>query len=76
MMESGEKELRMVFEEVTTKNVKAAIEYSTETRKIVRQLEEKMLHFENILREKDKEINLMKTQISLLQQKLYQGGTT
>ena len=74
-MESGEKEMRMVFEEVTTKNVKAAIEYSNETRKIVRLLEEKMLHLEKMMQNQNKIIGDMKQQIAILQGKLYQGGS-
>ena len=75
-MEAGEMEMRMAFEEVTTRNVQAAINYSNETRKIVRQLEEKMIHFENLAQAKDKEIGVLRQQISVLQQKLYMGGTT
>ena len=75
-MEAGELEMRKAFEEVTTRNVQAAINYSNETRKIVRQLEEKMIHFENLAQAKDKEIGVLRQQISVLQQKLYMGGTT
>ena len=74
-MEAGELEMRKAFEEVTTRNVQAAINYSNETRKIVRQLEEKMIHFENLAQAKDKEIVGLRQQISVLQQKLYQGGS-
>jgi hypothetical protein len=56
-MEAGEKEMRKAFEEVTTRNVQAAINYSTETRKIVRELEKKVLHFEKVIVGKDKIIN-------------------
>lgn len=74
-MESGEKEVRMAFEEVTTRNVKAAIDFSNETRRMVKDLEIKVKHFEELSIEKDKEIKVMKEQISSLQQKLYRGGT-
>ena len=72
-MEAGELEMRKAFEEVTTRNVQAAINYSNETRKIVRQLEEKILHLERLAQAKDKEIAEMRQQISVIQQKLYTG---
>lgn len=75
-MEAGEVELRKAFEEVTTRNVQAAVNYSNETRKIVRLLEEKMLHLEELSRAKDKEISVLRQQISVLQQKLYMGGSS
>jgi uncharacterized protein HemX len=75
-MESGEKELRMAFEEVTTRNVQAAVNYSNETRNIVRQLEQKILHLEELAQAKDKEIAVMRQQIAIIQGKLYNGGTT
>ena len=74
-MEAGELELRKAFEEVTTRNVQAAINYTNETRKIVRVLEEKILHLEKLAQAKDKEIAVMREQISVVQQKLYQGGS-
>jgi len=75
-MEAGELEMRKVFEEVTTRNVQAAINYSNETRKIVRLLEEKILHLEKLAQAKDKEIAAMRQQIAIIQGKLYSGGTT
>ena len=75
-MEAGETELRKAFEEVTTRNVQAAIEYSNETRKIVRQLQEKMLHLEEMALAKDKVIGELRNQLSVIQQKLYSGGST
>ena len=39
---AGDKELRQIFEETTTQNVKATVAYSTDTRKVVRDLEEKV----------------------------------
>ena len=68
-------EMRMAFEETTTRNVKATIDYSNETRKIVRKLEEKIKHIEKLSQGKDKEMGDMRLQISSLQQKLYLRGT-
>lgn len=74
-MESGEKEMRVVFEEVTTRNVQAAVNYSNETRNIVRQLEQKIIHLEELSQAKDKIIGEMRQQIAIIQGKLYSGGT-
>ena len=75
-MEAGEMEMRLAFEEVTTRNVKAAINYSTETRKIVRELEKKVDHFEKVIVGKDEVINDLRLQIARIQQQLYTGGLT
>ena len=75
VFQSGEKELKKAFEEVTTRNVLAILEYSKETRKLVRDLEEKVLNLEQAVQERDKEVSRLKGQISILQQKLYQGGS-
>ena len=74
-MEAGELEVRKAFEEVTTRNVQAAISYSTETRKLVRELEKKVLHFEKVIVGKDEVINDLRQQISKIQQQLYTGGS-
>ena len=75
-MEAGEKEMRLAFEDVTTRNVQAAINYSTETRKIVRELEKKVDHFEKVIVGKDEVINDLRLQIARIQQQLYTGGLT
>jgi len=69
-------EMRKAFEEVTTRNVQAAVNFSNETRNIVRQLEQKILHLEELAQSKDKEIAAMRQQIAIIQGKLYSGGTT
>ena len=74
-MEPGEKEMRLVFEEVTRRNVQAAIDFGNETRKLVRELEEKVKNLEKILLTKDETINEIKKQMSSLQQKIYMGGS-
>lgn len=74
-MEAGELEVKKAFEEVTTRNVRAAIDYSNETRRIVRELEKKIKLFERTLIEKDKIIADVKKQLSHLQQQFYNRGT-
>lgn len=72
---SDDKELRKIFEETTTRNLKMVVAYSEETRKIVRNLEEKILCLQQILIEQNKTIELLKLQLSNVQTKLYSGGT-
>lgn len=74
-MEAGEKEMRKAFEEVTTRNVTAAIEFSNETRKMVQGLTKKVAHLEQAVIDKDKVINVLREQVVHLQQKMYLGGS-
>ncbi len=74
-MKSGEKELRLAFEEVTTNNVKAVVDHSNETRKIVRELEDKLNSLGDLIRNYDTTIDLLKQQITHLQMKMFSGGT-
>lgn len=75
-MDAGELQIRQAFEEVTKRNVEGVVKYSNDTRKIVRECENKIILLEKIIREKDSVINGMKQQISLIQQKIFSGGTT
>lgn len=70
-LDAGVLEVRKAFEEVTNRNVRGAVNFSNETRKIVRCLEEKMVHLEKIIQNKDAVIVEMKKQISWLQQQTY-----
>ena len=74
-MEPGEQQLRKVFEDVTTNNVKTVIEYSTQTREMVRKNEEKVKHLEKIILEQNKKIAAMTSQLSIIQGKIYVDGT-
>ena len=74
-MQAGEKELREVFEEVTTNNLKAVLEYSKNTRELVREMEIKVNLMENQVLEQNKLIDALKIQLSLVQAKLYSGGS-
>ena len=75
-MESGELELRKVFEDVTTNNVKATVAHCNETRKMMRVLEEKVILLEGALRQYDEKIEDLKKLVVNLQMKLYSGGTS
>lgn len=74
-MESGELQLRKAFEETTTRNVKTISEYTKETRKLVRDLEQSVQELKNMIVERDKQIGELRQQVSVLQGKIYAGGT-
>ena len=74
-VEAGELQLRKAFEEVSTQNIKTISEYTTETRKLLRDIEEQVHELKNMIVQRDKEITQLRQQTSLLQAKLYAGGT-
>jgi len=74
-MMTGDKELRKAFEEVTTNNVRASVEHGNNTRKLVRELEEKVLLLEGMLRQYDEKFALLNSQLNRLQSKVFSGGT-
>ena len=74
-MEAGELELRKVFEQVTTNNVRTIQDYSTDTRKLVRELQEDVKDLKNMVAERDKTLGELRKQVSILQGKVYAGGT-
>ena len=71
IMEPGELEHRKVFEEVTTQNVKTVIDYSTQTRDIVRDLETEVKRLTNMLVTREAEMSEFRRQISTIQAQLY-----
>lgn len=75
VFQSGEKELKQAFEEVSIRNIRAISDYSKETRKLTRELQEKVLNLQNSMFDRDKLIERLQTQITSLQQKLYSGGS-
>lgn len=74
-MDETEKILRKNFEDVTTRNVTTAVDFSQETRRIVRKLEKKIELLEGIIRQQDKQNELIRLQLSKIQMKVYSGGT-
>ena len=75
IMETGELELRKAFEEVTTKNVKTVVDYSTQTRDLVRDLQDEVKNLKNMLVTRETELAQLRQQVSIVQGKIYQGGT-
>lgn len=74
-METGELQMRQAFEEVATKNINTISEYTRETRTLVRTLEERVHELKNMVAQRDKDIGELRQQLSLVQAKLYAGGT-
>lgn len=74
-MESGELETRKIFEETTTKNVQTGISFTQDTRKLFRELEEKVLLLESIVRQQQETINEFRMSLSVVQMRLFSGGT-
>lgn len=74
-MEAGEKELRKVFEEVTTRNVNTIKDYTTDTRNLVRDLENEVKQLKKLVMSRDEEFRGLQAQIANIQQKLYSSGT-
>ena len=73
-MEAGEKNLRKVFEEVTTHNVRLCIDYSNETRKLLRKTEENVKRLNNnLITIKEENEQLRRLLASLLQEKVNKG---
>ena len=75
MEESGEKELRKAFEDVTTRNVQAAISFSNETRNVVRNLEKKIEQLEEQNRIFQKEVQNLRMLLANLQTEVFRGGS-
>lgn len=74
-MEQGEKEMRQIFEETTTRNVKAMLQHGNDTRSLVKELEAKVKKLEENIRVFQGIIDEMRQQLSFVQAKLYSGGT-
>lgn len=73
-MEAGEKEVKMAFEEVTTRNVRAAVDFSNTTRVIVRDLQSRVETLDRMFIQNTEKMELMQNTISLLQMRLYNAG--
>jgi hypothetical protein len=74
-MEAGETELRKVFEEVTTGNVKAVLDYCQKTRGLLRALEEKVLKLEGLLQSQNAVIDALRLQLAGVQTIVFSKGT-
>ena len=70
-----EEALRKAFEETTTSNVRAAIDYTKKTRETVEKLKEKIKHLENTVLTYNAKVEELTRQLAIIQAKLYVGGT-
>jgi t-SNARE complex subunit (syntaxin) len=75
-MPAGEKELRQVFEETTRHNVQAVVNYSEDTRKLVKELQTQIEMLQKTVLTQNGLINGFRTQLANIQTTLYAGGTT
>jgi chaperonin cofactor prefoldin len=74
-MEAGELEIRKAFEDVTTNNVRATVNHSNTTRKLVTELNKKVGSLEGEIRQFSSKIDMLQSQITTLQTVLFAGGT-
>jgi hypothetical protein len=74
-LKSGEKELRKIYEDTITRNVKTISEFSKGTRRIIHNLEKRVELLEETIREQNSIMDGFKLQLSNVQLKLFSGGT-
>ena len=73
-MAPGEKELRQTFEETTTKNVRTVIDFTQDTRKMFRELEEKVERLQRQAIVQNETISRLTTQLAYVQAKVHDGN--
>lgn len=66
-MNDSDVALRKAFEETINVNLQGIVDYSKDTRQMVRKLEQTMGEFKNMILSKQEEVNLLKQQVALLQ---------
>jgi len=74
-VDAGDKELRKAFEETTKRNINAMLEHGNETRKLVKELEEKIQFLQNALQSREEDVKQLRIQLASIQTKLFSGGT-
>lgn len=74
-MAAGDRQVIKAMEEVMTNNVRAAVAHGNETRKLVRELEEKVKSLDGLVRHQQEEIGNLKQQLSSVQTIVFRGGT-
>lgn len=74
-MEAGEKEMRRIFEDATSSNLKMVIDHVRETREMVEKSDKMVKRLHDMVIEQNKVIEMLKLQLSNVQVKLYSGGT-
>jgi len=74
-MEPGEKELRQIFEKTAINNLRSIIAYNDLTQELVKQLESKVRNLDGVIRQYDTQIDNIRKQLTVLQTKVFQGGS-
>jgi len=74
-MDPGEKELREIFEKTTINNINAIISYNDQTQSMVKDLQKKVQDLDGVIRQYDSLIDSIRTQLTILQTKVFQGGS-
>ena len=74
--EAGQREMSQIFEETTTRNVKTSVEFAQSTRKIVREMEAKVLALQAQVVSQGQLLNQFRIQLAGVQTKLFSGGTS
>ena len=74
-MSELENDMALGFQQVTTRNVLAAVDHGNETRRIAKELEGRVKRLEQALQSRDSQIKQLRTMIAGLQDKAFRGGT-
>lgn len=75
-MAAGDREILSVFEETTNRNLKAVVQHTNDTRKLVQELEAQVKALDGLVRNYDAKIELLQKQVVMLQTKVFAGGSS
>lgn len=75
MMDETDKEFRRIFEQTTTRNVRAAVAFSNDTRKLIHDLEARVERLEQQNRLLVEQLEQFRIMLAGVQAKLFSGGT-
>lgn len=68
-------EVVVAAEKVQTQNIRTVVEFSQTTRKLVRELDERIIALKNLVMTQQGTIDNIQKQMAAIQQRLYSGGT-
>ena len=74
-LDPGEKEMRLAFEDVTTRNVKAILEHGNTTRKLASETNASVQQLKQEILQQNQKLQQMTQQLAVVQGKLYAGGS-
>lgn len=74
-MAAGDRQVMKAMEEVTTNNIKAMLAHGNETRRLVRELEDKLRSLDGFCRQQQDDISKLRLQLANVQTKVFSGGT-